>query len=525
MRFTSLNKKLGRLTTTILILAIGLFFFLVTVIGFLLVQQSRKTSEHFIENSLMAKGRILIKYSTRLIEDLASENAISSIRNMIQSIIEDDPDVVYGIFMDINNRPWALLGHTDVLPGTFSGSMNDSMSIWAGNVKNEDIKIITTGTDDVIEFAAPVIAGEIRLGTVRYGISRAVVTKALRDAEKDFYFNTALFLSLLISVGILIYLIVSRLAFSQAKSIISPIESLTHIAHAIAHGNYEQRVISQSDDEIGALADAFEQMRTTIKDYTANLENKVTKRTRELEYAHNELATTYDKLLGSEKMKELLTNTLVHDIKNVVFTMAGDIQTTLKNTTHQLTSKGQRKIDKIQRSCYEIFRLTMNILDVSRIEDNKLPVNLEKIECNTFCDLVSSAIERSRIENHAMKVSIEMPENKFTITADRHLLERVFMNLASNAAKYGKRSGDVKVSFRTGSGTCFITFYNSGTPIVPERLEQIFEKFYTDSEKHSAYSKGIGLYFCRTVLEAMNGQITGEALEKGNQFIIELPTI
>lgn len=525
MKFTSLNKKLSRLTTTILTLAIGLFFFLVIVIGFVLVRQYRQTSEHFIENSLMAKGRILIKHSTRVMEDLALENAISSIRTMIQSIIKDDPDIVYGIFMDINKRPWALFGLADSIPGTFSGPMNDSMSIWAGNLKNEDIKIIKNPDDDIIEFSAPVISGDIHLGTVRYGISRAAVTDALHDAKKDFYFNVGLFLVLLITVGILIYLFVSRLALSQAKSIISPVESLTSIALAITRGNYEQRVTSQSDDEIGTLADAFEQMRKTIKDYTTNLENKVTERTRELEKAHNELETTCDKLLGSEKMKELLTNTLVHDIKNVVFTMAGDIQTTLKNTSRQLTPKSRRKIDKIQRSCYEIFRLTMNILDVSRIEGNKLPINPEKIKCNTLGDIVSSAIERSRIENHDMNVSIEMPENTHSILADRNLLDRVFLNLASNAAKYGKRSGDVRVFYRTDQNSYSIIFYNSGTPIESERLKQIFEKFYTDSAKYSAYSKGIGLYFCKTVIEAMDGHIKAEALDTGNQFIVQFPII
>jgi Osmosensitive K+ channel histidine kinase len=100
----------------------------------------------------------------------------------------------------------------------------------------------------------------------------------------------------------------------------------------------------------------------------------------------------------------------------------------------------------------------------------------------------------------------------------------VLQNLFSNAAKYAPKGGSIVLSFEPGEKESIISFYNSGQPISDANKETLFEKYSRLDDKHSQYSKGLGLFFCRMVMTAHGGRIWLDTDPTGNAFKMSFKT-
>ena len=172
MKFVSLRNKLNNLTTTILIGSIGAFFILTIILGMVATQKILKASYESIRNGLIAKGKLLVSNNSYALRGMAEDNSFLAIRELITSNVENDNDIIYGIFMDQSCRPWVKVDFEN--PSgiiTIGSKLNDTVSLWAHSLKKQMFKEIVDNNSHIIEFAAPVESDSIRLGTIRYGIS------------------------------------------------------------------------------------------------------------------------------------------------------------------------------------------------------------------------------------------------------------------------------------------------------------------------------------------------------------------
>ena len=101
--------------------------------------------------------------------------------------------------------------------------------------------------------------------------------------------------------------------------------------------------------------------------------------------------------------------------------------------------------------------------------------------------------------------------------------QRVVQNLYSNAAKYAPRGSNVEMRFYKEVKENILCFFNSGKPIPETEKEELFEKYARLKNKHSQYSKGLGLFFCRMVMHAHKGRIWLDTDENGNYFKLAFP--
>jgi signal transduction histidine kinase len=101
----------------------------------------------------------------------------------------------------------------------------------------------------------------------------------------------------------------------------------------------------------------------------------------------------------------------------------------------------------------------------------------------------------------------------------------VLINLVSNAVKYNRRGGKIRIAAYWENEAITVTVSDTGGGIAPEHLKSLFEKFYrVPGSEHKATGSGLGLYICKRIVEAHNGNIRVHSkLGEGTTFMITLP--
>ena len=235
----------------------------------------------------------------------------------------------------------------------------------------------------------------------------------------------------------------------------------------------------------------------------------------------------YAELRRAESQRDSLTAMLVHDLRTPLTAIIGPIE--------MLTSELDQQLDEIQKelftmcshSAHRLLGLVNDLLDVSKIESGEMNLRLAEIDpalliADAAKQLAPLARE-SRIELiHEIEPHLPM------LQADADLLIRVLVNLLGNALKFTPSGGTITLSVRSDTDTPVLIFAvrDTGEGIPREAFERIFEKFGQVEERQAGrkMSTGLGLTFCRMVVEAHGGRIWIESeLGQGSTFSFSMP--
>jgi signal transduction histidine kinase len=256
-----------------------------------------------------------------------------------------------------------------------------------------------------------------------------------------------------------------------------------------------------------------------MEDYrrlTAHLEEKVKSQTGDILEKNEQLQATNLRLIESERMKGLLTGTIVHDIKNFAAAISGHIR--LLTYRHREDKKTMRSVDLAIESCTDIVNLASNLLDISKMEEGRLTLQPRQMYFEEMAAMAQKYGGSVLLDEKKIKVTIVPPGCDFAVLADPYLVERVIQNLFSNAAKYTEAGGSVKLTFEEQGSENVMTLFSSGPPIPDAQRDIIFEKYSRIDGKTSQYSKGLGLFFCKMVMTAHRGRIWLDTDRSGNYF-------
>jgi signal transduction histidine kinase len=180
----------------------------------------------------------------------------------------------------------------------------------------------------------------------------------------------------------------------------------------------------------------------------------------------------------------------------------------------------------IERQVRRMTQLLDDLLDVSRITNGRLHLQLERIDLR---DVVSNAIEtlESDIKQRNHRLTTALPDAPVWLQADPGRLEQVFVNLLANASKYTDTGGELAVWMHVRHGQAIVRVRDSGIGIAPEALPHLFELFRQADEAapRSQSGLGIGLALVRNLVEAHGGSVTGASagLGQGSEFSVRLP--
>jgi len=194
-----------------------------------------------------------------------------------------------------------------------------------------------------------------------------------------------------------------------------------------------------------------------------------------------------------------------------------------KNDSHNKSitiDEEYKLLDIIVRNAKKLLLLEENILDVARIENKSLKLDIE--ECNLY-DVIRSVVQDTRDQIDSSRVELlydKGEDNIFLIRVDKSRLEQVVSNLLSNCIKFTKE-GTISLNVEEKDNQALVTVKDTGSGIDPEMLPRVFSKFATKSEKGA----GLGLFICKSIIEAHGGRIWAEnnSNGKGATFSFTLP--
>jgi len=246
----------------------------------------------------------------------------------------------------------------------------------------------------------------------------------------------------------------------------------------------------------------------------------------EIQRKHAELEEKNKTLLRLDKFKEELNHLIVHDMKNPLFVIQGNLQM-MSMAVEQTSSPTLKKyLDRIDRSTQNLLRMILNLVDIAKIEDGKMELNQELVNLN---DLITKCVQRFEDypENKNKTFDIKLTDGGSTLKVDSSVLERVFDNLISFAIANVPEDGKVEIGSKRINDILEYFIHDYGQQIPMKYSDELFNKFSQAEIKKEGYrlGRGLGLTFCKLAVEAHGGSLSIDPNNKiGNRFLLNLPT-
>jgi signal transduction histidine kinase/CheY-like chemotaxis protein len=372
----------------------------------------------------------------------------------------------------------------------------------------------------------------------------------------DWYISSTLYYDDLHSLGhnlstkaaiiglIMMLFIITILNILIKNNIVNPINSILAVINEIQEDNYEKKIETESEDEIGTLAGRFNEMIELLhikdkvnKEYAhqlelmnKNLEKKVEERTFEianknveLTIKQRQLQKAYEHLKQLDQLKSDFLSSVSHELRTPLTSILGFAKIIKKNYNKLIDSVGERITEpKLKRYIPRIegnlkiiiqegerlTRLINDVLDISKIESGKMQWNEEKLDMNRLLQEIIDITRGFFVEKADVEFLTDIEENLGEITIDKDRITQVVNNLISNSIKFTEE-GYVKLRAFRKNGSIQIEVEDTGEGISEEDQEQIFEKFKQvgDTLTNKPKGTGLGLPICKEIVEHYGGRI------------------
>ena len=244
-----------------------------------------------------------------------------------------------------------------------------------------------------------------------------------------------------------------------------------------------------------------------------------------LKAATDALEQSYRKLRELEKVRDDLMKMIVHDLKTPLSAMVGTLEMLGTGDFGPISDGQRRAVADCETKAEDLLMLINDLLEIAQLEEASVPLTLAPLHPGTF--LRETAQEWTmRFQQERAHVSLDLADDLPVLQADRGLLKRVLSNLIQNALIHSSKSIELRLSARRDAQGVIITVADNGPGIPPEFHEVIFRKFERVKNTHlpRVRSSGLGLAFCKLVIDAHGGRIWVRSTEgEGSAFHILLP--
>jgi len=209
-----------------------------------------------------------------------------------------------------------------------------------------------------------------------------------------------------------------------------------------------------------------------------------------------------------EKVRDDLMKMIVHDLKSPLTSVIGAMEMLMDGDFGTLTKDQRDALGDADRRAQDLLALIEDLLEVARLEESRLALHLAPLGAQALLDEVAREWE-IRVQQERAKLVLEVGRDARAVLADHVLIKRVFSNLIQNALTHSARAVTVTLGARADSGGTLFTVADDGVGIPPEYHDIIFRKFEQVRTPHipRVRSSGLGLAFCKLVVEAHGGRI------------------
>lgn len=299
--------------------------------------------------------------------------------------------------------------------------------------------------------------------------------------------------------GLVTVVVAMGLALLLTRALSTPIRKIADAAHAVAAGNYAQKLVIDFPSEMREVASAFNDMavqvsqsRQTMRDFVANVS---------------------------------------HELKTPLTSIRGFAEAILDGAAGD--EDGQRHaVETIRDETLRMIRMVEQLLDLSKIESGQItmarnPVQVDQV-LRVCAERLSIAAEQAGV--HLVCECTPLPP----VIGDGDRLAQVFTNLLDNALKHTPAGGKITASARLVSASerdsappeVEIAVTDTGPGIPASDLHRVFERFYqVDKSRARVHGgSGLGLAICKSIVDAHGGKIWAESVEGlGSRFVVRLP--
>ena len=372
------------------------------------------------------------------------------------------------------SNPWNMMGIRLLLADTQGTIVVDSAALDTGK---------TVASTDLAA-GVPILVGNQQVGTLLPVSAGTNVSGAAGDFVSSVNQSTWL----AGGIAALVALVLGSILFFQ---IVSPVQKLTSAAQKIAAGDLKQRIPNQSQDEIGTLAIAFNQMA--------------------------------DSLAKHEELRRNMIADVAHELRTPLTVIQGNLEAMLDG----VLPTSPQEIATLRDETALLTRLVADLRLLSLAESGQL--KLERVETNII-ELITHAVEPFRLQAQSSKVdlNLELASSLPPIVLDVDRITQVIRNLLSNALRHTSTGGQVTVTCKhVTSQQLLITVSDTGEGISPDDLPYVFDRFYRADKSRSRISggSGIGLAIVKQLVEAHGGTVWVESQTgRGATFGFTLPS-
>ena len=209
-----------------------------------------------------------------------------------------------------------------------------------------------------------------------------------------------------------------------------------------------------------------------------------------------------------EKVRDDLMKMIVHDLKSPLTSIIGAMEMLIDGDFGTLTTEQRGALGDAELRAEDLLALIEDLLEVARLEETRLALNLSPTAPGALIAEVRHEWEVRAIQEGAT-IGVEVADDAPVIQADQALVKRVFGNLLQNSLTHSARAVTVSIGARRDNDGTLFTVADDGVGIPPEYHDIIFRKFEQVKTLHipRVRSSGLGLAFCKIVVEAHGGRI------------------
>jgi signal transduction histidine kinase len=322
-----------------------------------------------------------------------------------------------------------------------------------------------------MSLASPVLVEGELVGVVYLSQPLHDVTAVLQDLRARWLVSTAIALLLSGAVGLIL-----------SRAIARPLRRLTTAAGAVAQGELDQQVPVRSDDEVGRLSRAFNEMTA--------------------------------RLLAARQMQTDFVANVSHELRTPLTSVKGMVET-LRDGAVDDPGVRDRFLKTVEAETDRLIRLVNDLLILSRADSAAL--NLQRSRAN-LATLVRTTVGQlgPQARSRGLVLRVEGPSAPAIVWADPDRIEQVLVNLLDNAIKYSRPGGKVVVSVHDGDpGAVRVQVRDEGIGIAADDLARIGERFYRADKARSRADggSGLGLAIAQALVRGHGGQLTIQSQE------------
>lgn len=268
--------------------------------------------------------------------------------------------------------------------------------------------------------------------------------------------------------------------------ITSPLREMASAARAMADGDYSQRIRATSRDEVGQLAEAFNEMST--------------------------------KLAEVDRQRRDLVANASHELRTPI----AALQAMIENLVDGVSEADPAYIETMQSQVLRLAKLVDQLMSLSRLDSGETPLHLESV---SLSGLVGRSVDEFQWHHPDLSVAVDVRPADLAVDVDEILMHRVMMNLLENAARHGAPPFAVTGSIvDNDQRSVQLVVSDCGPGIPASEANRVFERFQRLDQARRSGGSGLGLAIAAGIVERHGGRLEVHPnTPTGCRMVINLP--